>query len=103
MTPQRIRLSRAKGWRIPPNTVKAARPSQWGNLYRIGDTVWHIDNTRRVVRDAAMAARLHREWLEHWLKVYPGLLESLRGKDIACWCGLDKPCHVDTILELSNR
>jgi hypothetical protein len=30
------------------------------------------------------------------------LLPSLRGKDLACWCALDQPCHVDVLLELAN-
>jgi hypothetical protein len=29
---------------------------------------------------------------------------ALRGKNLACWCGLDEPhCHVDTLLELANK
>lgn len=39
---------------------------------------------------------------------YPGrkkLVEALagvRGKNVACWCALDRPCHGDIILELAN-
>lgn len=29
-------------------------------------------------------------------------LPSLRGKNLACWCALDKPCHADVLLELAN-
>ena len=36
MTPQRIQLRRTKGWKMPPNTVRVARPSIWGNPYRVG-------------------------------------------------------------------
>lgn len=32
----------------------------------------------------------------------PELL-ALRGKDLACWCPLDQPCHADVLLELANR
>jgi hypothetical protein len=31
--PQRVRLSRAKGWRMPPNTVKVDRTTKWGNPF----------------------------------------------------------------------
>lgn len=31
--PQRVQLSRAKGWRIPENTVVVARPTKWGNPF----------------------------------------------------------------------
>lgn len=34
--PQRIRLSRTAGWRLPPNAVSVARPSRWGNPFRLG-------------------------------------------------------------------
>lgn len=27
---------------------------------------------------------------------------ELRGKDLACWCPLDQPCHADVLLELAN-
>lgn len=33
----------------------------------------------------------------------PFTLESLRGKNLACWCPLDQPCHADVLLELANR
>ena len=38
-TPIRIQLSRRKGWRMPPNTVKVDRTTKWGNFYRIGEPV----------------------------------------------------------------
>ena len=27
---------------------------------------------------------------------------ELRGKNLACWCPLDQPCHADVLLELAN-
>ena len=29
--------------------------------------------------------------------------EALRGKNLACWCALDQPCHADVLLEIANR
>ena len=29
-------------------------------------------------------------------------LAPLRGRDLACWCPLDQPCHADVLLELAN-
>lgn len=29
-------------------------------------------------------------------------LPKLRGKNLACWCPLDQPCHADVLLELAN-
>lgn len=28
---------------------------------------------------------------------------ELEGKDLACWCPLDQPCHADVLLELANN
>jgi hypothetical protein len=33
----------------------------------------------------------------------PPDLAELRGKNLACWCALDQPCHADVLLELANR
>lgn len=30
-------------------------------------------------------------------------LHELRGKNLACWCPLDQPCHADVLLELANK
>jgi hypothetical protein len=30
------------------------------------------------------------------------LEQDLTGKDLACWCPLDQPCHADVLLELAN-
>lgn len=39
MSPQRIQLSRQKGWRKPEGAVVVARPSRWGNPWTVGDPV----------------------------------------------------------------
>jgi hypothetical protein len=28
--------------------------------------------------------------------------EELAGRDLACWCPLDQPCHADVLLHLAN-
>jgi hypothetical protein len=30
-------------------------------------------------------------------------IHELRGKNLACWCPLNQPCHADVLLELANR
>jgi Domain of unknown function (DUF4326) len=27
---------------------------------------------------------------------------ELRGKNLACWCPLNQPCHADVLLEIAN-
>jgi hypothetical protein len=117
-SPRRIQLSRRKGWRKPANTVVVARPTRWGNPFPVA------------VYGQAKAVDLHRRWLEGTLSAEEGAglsrcdrwsdpgprfvalptlrqgilddLGDLRGRNLACWCGLDKPCHADVLLELAN-
>jgi len=84
--PRRIQLSRKKGWRMPPNTVKVTRPGKWGNPF----TVENTGRVSAVLRFACEVAPL--------LDVSP-----LRGKNLACFCRLDQECHADVLLELANR
>lgn len=35
MSPQRIQLRRTKGWRKPEGAIVVARPSRWGNWYKV--------------------------------------------------------------------
>lgn len=105
MKPIRIQLSRKKGWRMPPNTVKVTRPGNYGNPIRIG--AWlkvEIDGRMYETKvTAAIAVDLHRQYIEGALRRCPKLLESLRGQNLACWCPLDALCHADVLLEIANR
>jgi hypothetical protein len=105
--PRRIRLSRARGWRLPPNAVNIARPGKWGNPFVVGK-----DGTReqcvglfyQLLRGFIdLGGRLSvDEQLTYYRRVRRSLGE-LRGKDLACWCPLDgKPCHGDILLSLAN-
>ncbi|MEX5717784.1 DUF4326 domain-containing protein [Geodermatophilus maliterrae] len=120
--PRRIRLSRSAGWRKPSGAVVVARPTRWGNPFRVGsaymwlageeDRTWPVPTSRqpgdhpdgvRVVRcpDTATAVRWFRFWAQGDYATQARRL--LRGHDLACWCPLDQPCHADVLLELANR
>lgn len=106
-TPQRIKISRQKGWRMPPDTVKVDRTTKFGNPFRSDE--WTPEIAASGARTAAEAFRL-------WLTGHPALarinpnrrvtviaaIKELRGKNLACWCPLDQPCHADVLLELAN-
>ena len=85
MTPVRIQRKRTKGWRMPPNTVYVGRGSRWGNPH----TFENSDDVHPALRFACETAPL--------LDVAP-----LRGKNLCCWCRLDRTCHADVLLELAN-
>ena len=102
--PQRIQLSRAKGWRMPPNTVKVDRATRWGNPFKVGGSVHRglaFSGRDEIVRDAAHAAQLFRQWLFTQARS-ADLQPLLRGKNLACWCKPGDPCHADVLLEIAN-
>lgn len=88
---KRVQMSRRKGWRKPPNTVYVGRPTKWGNPYKIGK--WGMETREEVIR-------AYKKWLSMQIhEVDSHFLDPLKGKDLACWCPLDKPCHADIILK----
>jgi hypothetical protein len=91
--PNRIQLSRRKGWRKPPGTVVVARPHRWGNPYRVG----------LEASDAAEAVALYREHLLRHPRLVELAARELAGKDLACWCPPDQPCHADVLLEIGGE
>jgi hypothetical protein len=89
--PVRIQRKRTKGWKMPPNTVSVTRPGKWGNPYKVGPGFGTaesaVDAYRRLI---AAGAYLRQN------------LHEIRGKNLACWCALDQPCHADVLLEIAN-
>jgi len=127
--PERVQLSRAKGWRMPPNTVKVDRTTRWGNPFRDSEHDPHgeasielANGMRQIVDDwwtAPVVVRLFEQWMtgvliqepsflepralvdRKWLRPAPDLA-PLRGKNLACWCKLGSACHSDVLLRLAN-
>lgn len=106
--PDRVQLSRRKGWRMPDNTVSVARPGSLGNPFIVGKHGTREECVR--LFGLMMAGYLsltvgptiteQREARARILERLP----DLRGKNLACWCRLDgKPCHADVLLELANK
>lgn len=89
--PKRIQMTRHKPWRKDhPDAVIVARPSRWGNPIAVGS---------EGVPDRATAVKVFRETIPYW---HVDIRRELRGKDLACWCPLDQPCHADVLLEIAN-
>lgn len=110
--PERVRMTRAQGgWRhLHPDAVIVDRTTRWANPWRIGEP--GIENAEEAVR------RFRSAVLGFWSggffckpqahpESYIGKIirdiDELRGRDLACWCPLDAPCHADVLLELANR
>lgn len=100
--PIRVQLKRTKGWKMPPNTVKVDRSTRWGNPFRLhGDgypmsPAVAVDCFRRQIATAD-------GWVMRDLRTTAAdVRRELRGKNLACWCSADQPCHVDVLLEIAN-
>lgn len=129
MKPQRIQRKRTKGWKMPENAVYVGRPTIFGNpvvctphgceLKPCGCAPEHGCEPYRC------CVKVFREYVTSGIEGRPDCtgsfvlaldamegyphrnevvrrLPELRGKDLACWCPLDKPCHADVLLELAN-
>jgi len=89
--PVRVQLSRKKGWRMPPHTVKVTRPGRWGNPFRAAGAYM-----------AAQAVADYKAQLLSDPRKADEAITHLRGKNLACWCALDQPCHADVLLKVAN-
>jgi hypothetical protein len=108
---------------MPPNTVSVTRPGRWGNPFPVDHegTQMHcltlgLDGNDPLDR-ATAAVDLFRTWMTHgkvneMIALFLPKIDrappvritqrELRGKNLACFCPLDKPCHADALLEIAN-
>jgi hypothetical protein len=107
--PHRIQLKRSKGWRMPENTIKVDRSTRYGNPFELHENggTWSVSgpdfkrsNLSSKAEAIATSVGAYRRWVETG---HAPDITALRGKNLACWCVLDGPCHADTLLELANR
>ena len=102
LVPRRVQLRRSKGWRMPDNTVKVDRSTRYGNPFRVGDpgiadATASIERFRRALRSGEL---MHGDADSPFAP--ENLRAALRGKNLACWCPLDAPCHADLLLQIAN-
>ncbi len=111
MKPHRVQLRRVKGWRMPQNTVVVARQSRWGNPYMVWQNggLWYVaweygDEKAFHWREKAFAraVKLYRNGFGRCHDFLADVRRELRGKNLACWCRLDEPCHADILLKWAN-
>jgi Domain of unknown function (DUF4326) len=113
MTPQRIQLSRRKGYRKPAGAVVVARPTKWGNPCRWDEyPAIRVDDDGEPFRISPTARRgfavtdfQSQVVYGDGYRGYPALADirrELAGRDLACWCPLDGPCHADVLLAVAN-
>jgi hypothetical protein len=107
--PIRIQRSRAAGSRLRANNgleiVCVSRPSKWGNPFSVGLGSARSAEDKRRVR-ARSVARFERALLGGDSRALGFDVDTVRrelgGKNLACWCPLDEPCHADVLLQVAN-
>jgi hypothetical protein len=117
---------------ISPNAIVVSRPTIFGNpwtvclengywqVYYLGDKrCWTPLLLHSRAEAQAIAVQYFRVWLKYNIVVghtrpqlqrmspqrtaIRGMLPVLAGRDLACWCPLDQPCHADVLIELANQ
>ena len=97
--PQRVQLKRTAGWKMPADTLKVDRTTRWGNPFTIAEC-----------GSAAVAVAQHGRWMRGEIAA-PGGVEpptgdtlraALGGRNLACWCAVNGPCHAYLLLALAN-
>lgn len=84
--PVRIQRRRVKGWRMPDGARYVGRGTRWGNPYT-------------VATHGEMALPMYRDWLREQLLGDQAFLDPLMDcTALACFCPLDRSCHVDYLI-----
>lgn len=94
--PVRLQLSRKRGFSLQELSlatnglpaVNVARPSRWSNPYRVGTCLIADAESAVMAFEANLPLRMD--------------FSELRGKNLACFCKPDRPCHADILLRESN-
>jgi hypothetical protein len=89
--------------------VCVTRGTRWGNRYTLD--CYYFANADGSPAPYDKEAAREMAVRDFGAALYAGLLgftegdvrRELRGKNLACWCGLDQACHADVLLELANR
>lgn len=105
---ERIQRKRTKGWKMPPNTICVSRPGPFGNPWvgispRVAVAWFKKDLLHEMAVEGGPCCKegISSGVSEHFWRMARRVPE-LRGKNLACWCPLDSPCHADILLEIAN-
>lgn len=87
---KRIQRERTDGWRMPEGAVYVGPGTKWGNPYPV----------ETYGREVSMF--YYRRLLAGLLGIGSISFDELKGKDLCCWCRVDRQCHADLLLELAE-
>lgn len=89
---------------MPANAVYVGRPTKWGNPYRVGSMLVLTGKKagQRIDADGVVEFFRHTVMHDSNAAAREAIRRELVGRDLACWCPLDGPCHADILLEIAN-
>jgi hypothetical protein len=108
---------------MPENTIYVGRPTRWGNPFKakrgyekIALRMYRLYVKGQLSKDAMDKILGERKQAYHpdaelaiikWNMdgqvMIHAARKELRGKDVACWCPVGKPCHADILLRIVNK
>ncbi|WFE44276.1 DUF4326 domain-containing protein [Verrucosispora sp. WMMD1129] len=105
--PQRVKATRRAGQTtVPAGAVYVGRAgyglrgSPYANPHRVGKPC-RVPDCGGTTHNLTESLSLYRH------QVLPGLADAARadlaGRDLACWCKPEQPCHVDDLIAVANR
>lgn len=97
MTVKRIQRKRSPGWRKPENTMCVTRwrndDIRFGNPFTVKEH--GREESVRLFEDAIR----NRDPI---VQYHTENMDRLCGKNLACYCDFNGPCHADILLEAAN-
>lgn len=88
--------------RVPPGAVYVGRaaPGLAGSPYANRHPVGRPCRTCDTTHDQAAAVAAYRHDLARAPALVARARRELAGRDLACWCPLDRMCHADVLLDV---
>ena len=99
--PLRIQRKRTKGCKHPIGTKYVTRPSRFGNPFASAASFAAWLETGDVASD--LLKPMTPEEIEERRQWILANVHTLRGKLVACFCELDKPCHGNELIRRANN
>jgi hypothetical protein len=122
----RVQRKRIKGYKLEsPNglpIIYVGRPNKWGNPFTLESAVH--ESAVELIEMKNTGAMPGNEIDSHWIPYSEAIMlqkyethirkmikekpmeyniDELRGKNLSCWCPLDKKCHADILLKILNE
>lgn len=95
-------MRRTAGWRKPPRAIYVGRPTIWGNPWRVGGKAHGALGPKEAVAEYENALTTGK-LKDRGGNALRDRVRELAGRDLACWCDVDKPCHADVLLYYANQ